>query len=536
MATIREVLTTDNPSAVAYSADDYLRDVREEGIEATWDSIIGLLGRHPDDMPPLLSTGNLGELYEMGLAETDKIAKKELGKYYTPADVAAVMSEWLDGIDLPEVADVACGTGNLILAYLSRIGGERASDLLSGSHVWLYDADPLALRIAVAIIGTRYGREASAGIHAVAGDFLSAGTPLPAGCKVISNPPYYKIREFGGDWDVTPAMRQCKDLYGAFLEKIWRQSEGSVVICPYSFLGSSKFSLLREQMEGRSGHVVSFDNIPGHVFTGRKHGIFNTNKSNSVRAAIAVTHPAGQGDGEDAGYRISPLIRFSTGERDRLMRAGTLEELLPDGAAEAGPLGFPKCMPGLEGVLEAWQESATETFGKVVSPRPTRERSLCVPTTCRYFLSGTARDLDRTGKRLWWLVDDTDFDYAYAMLNSSFAYWHWRLYDGGINYAVGLLQAMPSFSGIFRSDDGLATRLREIVSEMVSREDDFLVYKLNAGAAQENVKFPIEYRDRLNRILLDALGQGEVSERMFDRVHAPHVFDNQASEEGVHHG
>ena len=41
-------------------------------------------------------------------------------------------------------------------------------------------------------------------------------------------------------------------------------------------------------MNQYNGEIYSFDNVPGNIFCGRKHGIFNTNTSNSVRAAITV--------------------------------------------------------------------------------------------------------------------------------------------------------------------------------------------------------------------------------------------------------
>ena len=43
-------------------------------------------------------------------------------------------------------------------------------------------------------------------------------------------------------------------------------------------------------------------------------------------------------------------------------------------------------------------------------------------------------------------------------------------------------------------------------AENLPEEEDFLVYKTNAGADQENIKFPESYRKKLNEFLINALG------------------------------
>ena len=41
---------------------------------------------------------------------------------------------------------------------------------------------------------------------------------------------------------------------------------------------------------------------------------------------------------------------------------------------------------------------------------------------------------------------------------------------------------------------------------MIEEEEDWLVYKLNAGEEQENIKFPAEYRAKINYYLQNAVG------------------------------
>ena len=69
---------------------------------------------------PIFDIDNIGELYEIALEYVNKISKKELGQYYTPADTANFMATKLINVNEPNdnIADVCCGTGNLIISVL----------------------------------------------------------------------------------------------------------------------------------------------------------------------------------------------------------------------------------------------------------------------------------------------------------------------------------------------------------------------------------------------------------------------------------
>lgn len=60
---------------------------------------------------------------------------------------------------------------------------------------------------------------------------------------------------------------------------------------------------------------------------------------------------------------------------------------------------------------------------------------------------------------------------------------------------------------------------KEMMQKMSSRENDFTITKVNAGVAQENIKFPEEYRDKINNRLLKILNS-EFDSSIFDKVHA----------------
>src|SRR5690554_3644478 len=66
---------------------DYYYDLLDKyDLSGTWNMIIKELKEHTVESlnKTFLKFDDIGELYEIGLAHTNKIEKKELGKYYTP--------------------------------------------------------------------------------------------------------------------------------------------------------------------------------------------------------------------------------------------------------------------------------------------------------------------------------------------------------------------------------------------------------------------------------------------------------------------
>ena len=108
------------------------------------------------------------------------------------------------------------------------------------------------------------------------------------------------------------------------------------------------------------------------------------------------------------------------------------------------------------------------------------------------------------------------------MLNSTFAYWYWRLYDGGINCPLTIINSIPVFYN--KLTDIQKKEIDNIATEMQKKEKEYLVYKLNAGKEQENIKFPIEYRNRINKIFFEAIGiDKDVS--IFNKIHSSSLFE-----------
>lgn len=500
----------------------YLSQIKKYGLSKTWDNILinSLYGSKEYDVE------NFGELYEIGLEYTNKISKKEMGKYYTPEDVASLLSNWLLPLDGINICDVGCGTGNLILNYLSKLKNDDAINLIGGGHVYLYDIDSLALKICKYSIAIKYGADLLDKINDIKCDFLNKKIKLPHNSKVISNPPYYKITEMKSTWKLTDVIKNSKELYSSFMEKIITQSVSSVIITPYSFIGCDKFYSLRRLMNDYNGFIVSFDNVPGNIFNGRKHGIFNSNSTNSVRAAITVT----ENKTDKKGYRISPLIRFKTDERNMLLNNELLGQLINDEyqLVNVKRKAYHKCFIELNNIYNAWMNKAENTLSEFITNKDNGNKCICVPTTCRYFTVGSSFELKRDGKRMFYLKDDKYYDYIYTLLNSSFAYWWWRLIDGGINCSMSLIGSIPSIYNLLNEND--KKELSTIAKDMQKHEKEYLVYKRNAKKMQESIKFPKEYRDKINKVFLNALGVAD-EPQIFDIIHSSAIF--KQNEEGL---
>ena len=381
-----------------YKLENYINDIETDGLEYTWSYICEYVlefGENED----LLNVKNFGEMYEIGLAIQDKIQKKNNGQYYTPEDVALIMSEWFDGLVGENICDVACGTGKLILTYLDIIGNERAKKLLQDGKLYLYDLDSTALKVCKTAILLKYGKEFTDKIHDIAGDFLSKKIKLPDNSKVISNPPYAAIQQVGLDWQNTQVLNNTRELYSCFMEKIIKESISSVIITPYSFISGSKFFSLRMILNQCNGEICSFDNVPGNIFCGRKHGIFNTNTSNSVRAAITVVRK----DNSD-GFKLSPLIRFKSTERKELLQCKVLENFLPPNRQKISldtPMYY-KCFKELQPLYDCIiKKSEKHTLSELVTKDG--NYTLSMPNTCRYYTTAFSGIMNRNGKNILYL-------------------------------------------------------------------------------------------------------------------------------------
>ncbi len=497
-----------------YDLNMYTQDIKTLGLFNTWNIIYNYITQFKNSNN-LLNLSNLGDLYELGLAIKDKMQKKATGQYYTPNDVANVMAQWLYSGKGENICDVGCGTGQLILAYLELIGKENALNLIHEGKIYLYDIDYLALQICKTSIMVKYSIKDNTLIHDTHCDFLCDNIKLPKNSKVISNPPYAAIKEFDTNWKQTNILLDTKELYAAFMEKIITQSESSVIISPFSFISGNKFFSLRKKMSDTgTGFIIAFDNVPGNIFCGKKQGIFNTNTANSVRAAITIFNK----NTKEKGFKIAPLIRFKHEERNKLLRNNVLESVLPENlqTIDKNNTAFKKINKDLENIFYAWEKKSEYKLKDIISKEKT-DYLIDMPNTCRYFTTGSHRKLKRTGSIELYIKEKKFYNFLYCFINSSFTYWWWRIYDGGITYSKSLLLNIPLPLNLLSRNDEIF--FENICNKMIQEEDNHIITKLNAGVIQENIKFPEKYRNEINKKILSIIGFN-VEQNIFSKIHA----------------
>ncbi len=505
-----------------YNLEKYKNDIIEQGIESTWSLICDFALKNPKNLSTFLHPKNFGELYEIGLALQDKNSKKQSGQYYTPTDVSIVMSTWSLKQNGENICDVGCGTGNLILTYLELLGKNKTIKLIKEGRLHLYDFDKIALLICRTSIAFLYGAELFYHINSHHCDFLDKDIFLPENSKVISNPPYSQIINISLNWRQTKVLNETKEYYSSFMEKIFTQAVSAVVISPFTFLSGEKYFSLREIMcENGNGFNINFANVPGNIINGRKHGTFNTNTANSVRASITVykKHDTLK------GFRISPLIRFKNSERNRILDANLLTNLLPENRQTVSKSNrkFKKVSKELLTIFDKYLEKSNFNLRDFLSNKPT-EYLIDMPNTCRYFTTASSKKLNRGGSFLLYLNDPKAYDFIYCLINSSFAYWWWRVYDGGITYPLSLLKTLPVPFNLLKEQDFLW--FNETAAYLKENENSYLIKKMNAGSIQENIKFPEEIRKKINIKILELLKFNKADADKLIQVHANCFFDN----------
>ena len=173
-----------------------------------------------------------------------------------------------------------------------------------------------------------------------------------------------------------------------------------------------------------------------------------------------------------------------------------------------------KCDKRLGEIFETWVNKSKASIADYLQNDSILNISM--PNTCRYFTVASKERMNRRGQ-ITLSVKDQDFhNFLYCFLNSSFSYWYWRLYDGGITFTKSLLLQMPVFFDLLTADDKLF--FENTATQMSNIANEYLVKKKNVGV-QENIKYPKAYRDKINRRLLDIIGIS-VDEKIFDIIHS----------------
>lgn len=431
-----------------------------------------------------LTIANIGVLYEFSLSHCDVGSRKTNGQFFTPDDVAEVLVRESKNVDngIGKWLDPCSGVGNLTDAL---VGAQDRPEAFLRDRMLVADKDPLALFIARVLLTLKYQNEDPGLFFTIEKnfreyDFLSvpfSTKPIPGFLKhsfVIANPPYVsKVK------DSRFLTASCEDTYAFFLENIIHSSQGFVAIVPQSFTHASKFQSLRNMILGRcyGTKLFNMDNVPDNVFTGIKFGSTTSNIANSIRPTI-ISARCGLCHADNT-IRTTTLLRWKKIDRRKIFN--NLERFLSDPIKVKHNQLFPKVSQHETQLLE--QVRALPTLASIATTRKPTGYPLYVPASPRYFISASKLPLSRSSLKTLYFNNENDRNHAYLLLNSSFAYWWWRSFDGGMMLSLENLFSLPLLE--FERNPELVKKLEK--SDTINKS-----YVTNAGKVQENVKRPTE--------------------------------------------
>lgn len=491
---------------------DELRVLLElEGLEKTWLKILAThlksskilhyilkskefsdISTYDRDLIAGLSIGEIGVLYEYSVSYCNVESRKSNGQFFTPDDVALFMAKKAKAFGHGIWMDPCAGIGNLSWHLVSV--QQDPEDFLQNQLI-VMDIDKLALLIARTLMTATFQERDHDLFNSIAHKFVvfdflsvsengsqdlfdsgSALEKIPPHDFVIMNPPYLTT-----EVDCRFETAKSGDLYSYFMENVVKTSKAFVSITPQSFTNAKKFESLRHLLLNKFCDltIYAFDNVPANIFKGIKFGSTNSNQVNSTRASIVV---ASEGSGRQ---QISPLMRWRSEEREEVLTR--VDEFLSD-----VPLTkefFPKVGRSFKDLY--MEVLNLEPLGTIISAHPTNY-ALYIPSAPRYFIPALMKPVSRASQKVVYFRNARDRKIAYLLINSSFFYWWWRVRDGGMTLSQETISTVPLLK--FEVDEHLISALKR--SEKTNR-----VYKMNAGASQENVKHPVELLNRLNRIV-----------------------------------
>lgn len=349
------------------------------------------------------------------------------------------------------------------------------------------------------------------------GDFLADGAPsVCADDIVIQNPPYGRVDGSKYHYETS----RINDWYPMFLERI-SGAAAAVSITPQSFIGAQSYASLRKVLDNRSGgRIWSYDIVPSGMFCGRKHGIFNTNHANSVRAAIVLTSSENKGD----GFVTAPMLRWHADERPMLFEASrdVMPSDMPDVCSEHGAEPWMKAPHVIKKMFDRMMShNDTTTIGSIsaiVDSDVTEGNVIYIQTSLRYYTSASRRRPNRSSMTALSFDDETNMFLAYLTLNSTVAYAWWRMYDGGITITKALLKTIPVFRGAVDID-----AVVQQAKALMSTENEHVNIKMNAGKPNEGIKFPQSVLDENTALLIPELTEDE--RRFMTAFHSSSLAD-----------
>lgn len=538
-------------AAIAWFEGEEPAGKATQGIAAAGQMLDGVASAPHIDalLPYVLDTfGPTSRLDVMrdGTRMADRAARKHVGSFYTPSDVADFMVRSIAGLD-PEAAawlDPACGSGAFLIAVLRHLRerGLRREGLVTfaTSHLFGLDLSALAADFAAFSIvhhllddidGPPVAVWSAVRSNLVAVDALqvcerdrevegslSLATlfgALPGPLRLLCNPPYASSADsrHARNWASLRSDRPGGSLFLPFVEMAWRldgrPGDAAALVVPLS-IGTSRTTdhvRCRSAMADGGGHwsMLFFDRQP--------HALFGEDAK--TRNAILVRR---QSDGFEV--RTSRLLRWTSRQRATIftedrsvpLPTGNIRRIVPKiGSEREASLYNALTSYRLRSVERPDHTSvALASIAGMVKPG-----DVYVSGTAYNFLNVFRRYPDQ--RRFGGAFSDSkvhrltfrgsaEAEAMFALLTSRVAFWLWHVECDGFHVPAWFLDELPLLDLQFEPKARAElTRLGQVMWKLA--QDD-LYASLN-GAKWTFAFRPTlaaEERAQVDAIILDNLG------------------------------
>jgi len=490
--------------------------LKEVNNEAIWKNLPSAIKKKIKNPWDFIVTEDIGSCYEIvkeliatesnGKIKLEQIGdRRKKGIHHTPFDVTEHMSNLaLQKIEIsdnhiPEdliVADISVGAGAFLLQIariISNISQKSLSYVLK-RHIIGFDIDTVALQVCslcffveqkcvtenmdfnlfnIDTIGKINSKE---NIR----EKVRHVMPQSKGCPTITigNPPYVRINKKKSS-KYSFMSRDSRNLSAYFIEQAIEITEIGKVVCqivPLSITQSPTMSSIQQILTSRCSElkVDAFDCVPGYLFDQGKIGS-NSNKAITQRVVIitAVTGP-----GTDS-IQTSRLMRWGSAERDKLFNNIQRQEIILTRDS------FPLPLIGDRRSLQVFKtiSSSSRILSDVITGKG--RMKLFIPKAIRYFTSASRIDMERN-QTILSFKDKHSRDLIQILINSSYFYWHWRIFASGFQISSKNLMNLPipeaHMQKIYQNE------IESMARYLHRNRNSFLVVKMNKGLVY-NLKY-----------------------------------------------
>ena len=452
--------------------------------------------------------------------------RRKSGVHYPPFDVTRHMVDLsLEKIEIsddsiPEdlvICDLAVGAGAFLLQYarvISNMTGINVGMILE-KHVIGFDIDPDVLQISSLCFHLERrcpNVETTYHLHKIdsIGQLnsrekiktrIAEMMPCSKGNPTITtgNPPYVRVKskEYS---HLGFQSNKCGNLSAYFLEQAIEITEIGKVICqivPQSIIQSKGMNSIRKILHTRcsSIDIEAYGCVPGYMFDQGKIG---SNSSTSITQRVAII-TAVTGEAKTPILTSTRFIRWGSKERDILFD-GLQKTRIPNQLSV--DYDFP--MIGEENAKKVLlkTKATNRTLSDIFSSN--NRLKLFVPKAVRYFCTAARNDLHRSQIELNFL-DFSSRNMAQILINSSFFYWHWRIYGNGFQVSNRDLLRLPIPS--VEAQENYHKEINSMANRLHRRRKSLAVKKSNKGMI-ENIKYDNDAKlmndlDKLVRTLFE---------------------------------